>query len=113
MAYKGTTIGLTQRQLEVVALISYGYSQCETARRMGLKRSTVIYHFKNIYRKYGFRNLAQFTRWAVIHGLDDPDIVPSPKPRVNPKMRGFFGIRSTRKGVPVADTWYKANGDSV
>lgn len=42
---------LTERELEVLQLISKGYSQNELASLLGISRYTVASHVKNIYKK--------------------------------------------------------------
>jgi DNA-binding CsgD family transcriptional regulator len=82
--------GFTDRQLEVIALISYGYSTREAAVKLKIERLTVLWHLQQVYRKMGFTNVMQLTRWAVLNGLDDPEPRVTPRPKSNPGMRGFF-----------------------
>lgn len=90
--------GLTSRQLQVVALLSSGFSPREIAGKMGIDRLTVVWHTQKVYRKMGFHNVAQLTRWAVLHGLDDANEKITARPRVNAKMRGFFGKSASNSG---------------
>jgi DNA-binding CsgD family transcriptional regulator len=85
--------GFTDRQLEVIALISYGYPPREVAVKLKIEHLTVTWHLHQVYRKMGFTNVMQLTRWAVLNGLDDPEPAVTPRPKANPKMRGFFGLR--------------------
>ena len=49
-------IRLTERQLEVMALIAKGRSDCEIAIALGVRTQTVRNHIKAIIRRLGVRN---------------------------------------------------------
>lgn len=61
--------GLTQRELEVVALIGSGKSNIEIAGELVLSKRTVESHVAHILTKLGFKNRPQIVRWAVENGL--------------------------------------------
>lgn len=46
---------LTQRELQVLALVGTGKTSEEVARRMAVCDDTVKFHLKNIFRKLGAR----------------------------------------------------------
>lgn len=60
---------LTERELEVLQLISDGSSNKEIAVQLGLRPKTVMHHSSNIYRKLGVRTRAQAASTALRQGL--------------------------------------------
>ena len=65
--------GLTERELEVLALVAEGYSNAELARRLWVAPQTVKFHLSNIYRKLGVSNRTQAGLWARQARLKVPD----------------------------------------
>ncbi len=61
--------GLTERELEVVALIAQGKSNREIAEALVVAKITVETHVNNILHKLGFTSRAQIVLWAVERGL--------------------------------------------
>ncbi|MFP4115574.1 MAG: response regulator [Spirochaetota bacterium] len=53
---------LTERELEVALVLSAGKKTVEVAADLGVSPKTIEAHRANIYRKLGFRNIAQLTR---------------------------------------------------
>jgi DNA-binding CsgD family transcriptional regulator len=49
---------LSQRQTEVLGLVSNGYSNGEIALQLGMAEETAKHHLKSIYRRLGARNRA-------------------------------------------------------
>ena len=62
---------LTDREIEVMALIVQGYINKEIADMLHIGLSTVITHRKNIMDKLGMRSVSALTIYAVMHGYVD------------------------------------------
>jgi DNA-binding NarL/FixJ family response regulator len=60
---------LTQRELEVLALIGQGLSSAIIAEKLGLAVRTVRKHRENILRKLDMHNMAQLTAYGIKAGL--------------------------------------------
>ena len=62
-------VGLTTRELEVLALVAAGHSNREIAEQLVLSTFTVDRHLVNTYRKINARGRADAVAWAFRHGL--------------------------------------------
>jgi DNA-binding NarL/FixJ family response regulator len=62
---------LTERQLEVLRLVSRGLSNADIAERLVLSRRTVEHHVQDIYLKIGASTRAGAAIFAMQHGLLD------------------------------------------
>jgi HD-GYP domain-containing protein (c-di-GMP phosphodiesterase class II)/predicted DNA-binding protein (UPF0251 family) len=62
---------LTERQVEVLRLVSRGLSNAEIAERLVLSRRTVEHHVQDIYLKIGSSTRAGAAMFALQHGLLD------------------------------------------
>jgi DNA-binding NarL/FixJ family response regulator len=62
---------LTERQVEVLRLVSRGLSNAEIAERLVLSRRTVEHHVQDIYLKIGLSTRAGAAMFAMQHGLLD------------------------------------------
>jgi DNA-binding NarL/FixJ family response regulator len=62
---------LTDRQVEVLRLVSRGLSNAEIAERLVLSRRTVEHHVQDIYLKIGVATRAGAAMFAMQHGLLD------------------------------------------
>jgi HD-GYP domain-containing protein (c-di-GMP phosphodiesterase class II)/DNA-binding CsgD family transcriptional regulator len=62
---------LTERQVEVLRLVSRGLSNSEIAERLVLSRRTVEHHVQDIYLKIGVSTRAGAAMFAMQHGLLD------------------------------------------
>ena len=62
---------LSDREIEVMALIVQGYINKEIAGQLNIGLATVITHRKNIMDKLGFRSVSALTIYAVMHGYVD------------------------------------------
>ena len=62
---------LTDREIEVMALIVQGYNNKEIADRLHIGLATVITHRKNIMEKLGMKSVSALTIYAVMHGYVD------------------------------------------
>lgn len=71
--------GLTEREREVVVLISLGKSNSEIAAQLVLSKRTVEKHVANIFAKSGLTHRAQIVLWALDNGLTGaPDATAKP-----------------------------------
>ena len=64
---------LTQREVEVLHLISHGLSNAEIAERLFVSEATVKTHVNNILAKTHLRDRAQAVAYAFIHGLTEEE----------------------------------------
>jgi DNA-binding NarL/FixJ family response regulator len=62
-------VGLTDRQLEVAALIAAGSTNRQIARTLGISEKTVEVHIHNIMERLHTPSRAGIAAWAVSHGL--------------------------------------------
>ena len=62
---------LTDREIEVMALIVQGLINKEIADKLNIGLSTVITHRKNIMDKLGMKSVSALTIYAVMHGYVD------------------------------------------
>lgn len=62
---------LSDRELEVLALIVQGYINKEIADKLNIGLTTVITHRKNIMEKLGMKSVSALTIYAVTHGYVD------------------------------------------
>jgi len=62
---------LTERQVEVLRLVSRGLSNAEIAERLVLSRRTVEHHVQDIYLKIGVSTRAGAAMFSMQHGLLD------------------------------------------
>jgi DNA-binding NarL/FixJ family response regulator len=60
---------LTRRELEILQLVSEGYSNAELARMLWVAEQTVKFHLSNIYRKLAVANRTEASRWAQLHNI--------------------------------------------
>jgi DNA-binding CsgD family transcriptional regulator len=61
--------GLTEREVEVVALVARGLANKEIARRLGITPKTVSNHLEHVYLKLDVGSRAAATLYATQHGL--------------------------------------------
>lgn len=64
---------LTERETEILRMVATGMSYKQIAERLVLSHRTVQNHVQNTLRKLQMNNRVQLTRWAIEHGLDEPD----------------------------------------
>jgi DNA-binding NarL/FixJ family response regulator len=70
--WPGRTEGLTDRESEVLALITQGMSNAEIAGLTFLSPNTVKSYIRTVYRKIGVASRTQAVLWGVAHGFS-PD----------------------------------------
>ena len=59
---------LSNREIEVLALIVKGFINKEIADRLNVSLSTIISHRKNIIEKLNRKSVGSLTIYAVMHG---------------------------------------------
>lgn len=57
------------REREVAGLIASGFTNAEVGAALEISFKTVEKHRDHLHKKYGFRNTADLTRWALAQGL--------------------------------------------
>jgi DNA-binding NarL/FixJ family response regulator len=67
--WPGRTEGLTDRESEILALITQGKSNAEVAALTFLSPNTVKSYIRTIYRKIGVASRTQAVLWGVRHGF--------------------------------------------
>jgi DNA-binding NarL/FixJ family response regulator len=70
------SLGLTQRELELLCLVASGATNNRLARQLFVTEQTVKFHLSNIYRKLGVANRTQASRFAYAHGLVPSALTP-------------------------------------
>jgi DNA-binding NarL/FixJ family response regulator len=71
-AEHGRTDDLSNRELEVLRLISAGLSNTEIATHLVVTEATIKTHINHLFAKTGVRDRAQAVRYAYQHGLAAP-----------------------------------------
>lgn len=69
----GQDVGLSPREVEVLALVTQGLSNQEIADRLYLTINTLKSHIRQAYRKIGATSRAQAVAWCMQHGFPPPD----------------------------------------
>ncbi|WP_307810995.1 helix-turn-helix transcriptional regulator [Tomitella cavernea] len=77
--WPGREEGLTQREAEVLALITQGLSNSAIAEHAHLSINSVKTYIRNCYRRIGVTSRAQAVLWGVEHGFR-PDRARIPHP---------------------------------
>ena len=62
---------LTQRETEILRMVSTGLSSRDIAARLVVSHRTVENHIQNTLRKLQLHNRVELTRWAVDQGLTE------------------------------------------
>jgi len=70
----GSATGLSERELEVLALLGQGYSNQEVAEKLDISPKTVATYKARISEKVGLKSTAEFVRYAADNGLFGPSI---------------------------------------
>jgi DNA-binding NarL/FixJ family response regulator len=63
--------GLTQREMEVIALILGGYTNKDMAKKFAISEHTVKHHLTNIFDKLGVSNRLELALFSIHHHLAD------------------------------------------
>jgi DNA-binding NarL/FixJ family response regulator len=69
----GQSVGLTPREVEVLALITQGMSNQEIADRLYLSINSVKTYIRSAYGKIGASSRARAIAWGLVHGFAPPD----------------------------------------
>ncbi|WP_426594570.1 LuxR C-terminal-related transcriptional regulator [Cellulomonas sp. McL0617] len=67
--WPGRAEGLTDRESEVLALITQGLSNADVAAQTYLSANTVKSYIRSVYRKIGVESRTQAVLWGVRHGF--------------------------------------------
>jgi DNA-binding CsgD family transcriptional regulator len=67
--WPGRTEGLSDRESEVLALITQGLSNADVARLTYLSPNTVKSYIRTIYRKIGVASRTQAVLWGISNGF--------------------------------------------
>lgn len=70
----GHTVGLTEREIEVLALITLGMSNQEIADRLYLSINSVKTYVRTAYAKIGARSRSHAVAWCLHHGFAPPEL---------------------------------------
>jgi len=66
---------LSDREIEVLVLVSKGFINKEIAEKLNISLTTVISHRKNITDKLGIKSVSGLTMYAVMNGYVEPDTI--------------------------------------
>ena len=77
----GQPAGLTEREVQVVALLARGQQTKQVARALGISAKTADRHVQNAYAKIGVSTRAAAAVFAMQHGLTTWGELPIPRPR--------------------------------
>ncbi|NYG53853.1 response regulator transcription factor [Nocardioides perillae] len=72
--------GLTEREAQIIDLISRGLSNDEVARACYLSINSIKTYIRTAYRKMGVTRRSQAVVWGLEHGLGGPDSPVTPVP---------------------------------
>lgn len=67
--WPGRDLGLTERESEVLALLTQGFATQRIADTMFLSPNTVKTHFKTLYRKLRINSRSEAVLWGIDHGF--------------------------------------------
>lgn len=70
----GKSVGLTPREVEVLALITQGMSNQEIADRLFLSINSVKTYIRTAYAKIGVHTRSRAVAWCLHHGFAPPDV---------------------------------------
>lgn len=76
-----TPAALSERELQIIELVSNGLTNLEIAKRLEISKRTVDNHISNILTKTKTDNRVELVRWALHWGkvcLDDINCCPLP-----------------------------------
>lgn len=78
--WPGKAAGLTERESEVLALITQGKSTADIGRALYLSVNSIKTHTRTLFRKIDVTNRTEAALWGVDHGFR-PDRPPTDDPR--------------------------------
>ncbi len=104
--WPGRSLGLTERESEVLALAVQGCENTAIARHLYLSPNSVKTHTRNLYRKIGVTNRTQAVLWGIGHGfLPDRGAIRPAHPGGGPVADGDSqgpGRTGMRSGEPAS-----------
>jgi DNA-binding NarL/FixJ family response regulator len=68
-ARPGASVGLTEREVQVLTLITQGLTNQEIARTLYLSPNSIKTYVRTAYRKIGAASRSQAVAWAIRHGF--------------------------------------------
>lgn len=68
-----TILALTERETEILKLVSLGNANKEIANKLNISAHTVITHRKNITEKLGIKSISGLTVYAILNKIIDTD----------------------------------------
>lgn len=81
---KNISTKLTEREFDILYLLTTGYSNQEIGTELEISKHTVKAHVESIYRKFGVHNKVQATIYAIYHKVIDIEelktSLPAPPP---------------------------------
>lgn len=78
--WPGSEVGLTQREAEMLALITQGFTNAEIARAVFLSPNSVKSYIRSAYRKIGVVRRSQAVAWGMRHGMAPGVPTTTPRP---------------------------------
>lgn len=69
----GQGVGLSAREVEILALIAQGFTNQEILDKLHLTINTLKSHIRSTYRKIGASSRSQAVAWAMQNGFAPPD----------------------------------------
>jgi DNA-binding NarL/FixJ family response regulator len=69
LEWPGKSVGLTEREAEILSLIVQGMSNVEIAAVIHLSINTIKGHIRSCYRKIGATNRVDAVLWGTSHGM--------------------------------------------
>ncbi len=66
-------LGLTPRELQIIALIVGGYTNRDLAKKLNISENTAKHHLTNIFNKLGVSNRLELVLYAIDHRLVDSE----------------------------------------
>ncbi len=66
-------LAITTRERQILALIAAGKRSKDIAAELGITLRTVNTHRENLAKKLGTSTLAGFIRFAIDHGITNPE----------------------------------------
>lgn len=67
--WPGRSAGLTEREAEIMALITQGHANAEIVRLLHLSINTIKSHIRTAYRKIGVSNRVEAVLWGLHNGM--------------------------------------------